>query len=153
MKRPLTREDYEELVKKYAPGARKVVIRGHGGRASKAGELFADDQAEVETEDGLLSLRHVTTYSCDRGHMVGGELGEIAGACQVCGALLCSREGCARMCGRGHVVCGAHSVSFKGQSWCTRHVASAVAAAAAVGAAKAAGRGIVWFLKGLGGNG
>ncbi len=143
MKRPLTREEYKELVKKYAPGARKVVIRVHGGRASKSGELFVDDQLEAESEDGLLSLRHITTFSCDAGHLVGGELGEISGACQVCGALLCSREGCARMCGRGHVACGRHSVTLRGQTWCTRHAPEALLVSAATGAAKAVGRGVV----------
>ena len=122
MSRPLSRRDLDQLIKKYGPAAVSTVIRVHGGKASDTGELFCKQHAELETDDGLESVDFYVTGTCDNGHLLGVDGVEIGGQCGVCGAWLCTREGCLRMCETGHAVCGKHAcVMHDGAVYCTRH--------------------------------
>jgi hypothetical protein len=122
MSRPLTRREFDQLIKKYGPVSSNTVIRVPGGKASETGELFSKLHVELETDDGLETVDFYATGSCDNGHLVGVDGVEIGGQCGVCGAWVCTRDGCMRMCEKGHVVCGKHAcVMHDGTVYCTRH--------------------------------
>lgn len=119
---PRDREEIEELIRNHGPVTRDSIIRVHGGKASQTGELFSKDHLEYESDDGMESLDFYSTGVCDRGHFLGSGGNEIAGQCSVCGAWLCSKEGCMWMCHRGHPVCGKHARTLEdGRTYCDKH--------------------------------
>lgn len=123
MKRPLSMEEVEELQHENRPVSRKSTVRIYGGKASETGELFSKESLEFEDEDGCQNLEFYSTGSCDFGHLLGDGV-EITGKCSIpgCGAFVCSKEGCMRLCERGHVVCGKHSVVWEdGRIFCRKH--------------------------------
>lgn len=121
MKRPMSREELEELVRNHQPVARTSIRRVFGGPVSESGELFGKDAIEFESQDGLESLEFFASGSCDFGHLLGTQGTEIAGRCTICGKWLCTQEGCMHTCHKGHAVCGRHAIINDDGVYCTQH--------------------------------
>lgn len=127
MVRPRNRAEFEEIARRYAPGHRVTVIRVEGDKVSENGEFFSKDQLEIETEDGTQAIEFYSTNYCDFGHLLGTKGNEIVGKCSVCSRYVCLTEGCAKLCIRGHCVCGKHAYNTKNGIICRNHLAGYLA--------------------------
>jgi hypothetical protein len=86
-------------------------------------EEFVQYVDENATENELL-LREIRRCSC--GAILAYGKTNLLGTCQICGAVVCTNEGCSARCEYcGSLTCRRHSVRFGKHEFCTRHRALA----------------------------
>lgn len=94
-------EDYIDLLRGH-PGVRVTTVRLLTGAASRDGLAFRREHIETEDDEGnVRQVDLVDSRTCDFGHWLDRDV-RLTAVCGVCGALLCSSEGCTGRC----CVCG-----------------------------------------------
>lgn len=118
-----TPEELRKQLEKQESYARTVTVRMIGETAEDLGELLRDEVLELYIDGNPVTVKCVSTKKCGKGHLLGPDNAAM-GVCQVasCKRVVCSREGCAFICGRcGKTLCAAHAHRFKdGEVACPR---------------------------------
>jgi len=104
-------------------GSRHTTLRILGEKLDRYGAAFNKEQFQFEDErDGVRIVDVVESGTCSFGHTLDEKV-RVAGICEIGGEVLCSTEGCLRLCVHcGAAVCSRHSRTFAEKTYCRRHV-------------------------------
>lgn len=114
-RRPVTDEDLNNLG---GDGInRKVKVRVYGDR-----EVFAQEEIEYETDQGMEAINWIREPVCDMQHPLSQE-NPLTGSCKKCGRILCARDDCSYKCaGCEALLCTEHALLVDDEIFCSEGV-------------------------------